>query len=217
VVSCNSSRVARALVTGAVAVVVSLGLIGCPSLNEITDGNAAVAHEVGPTPSPSETPSNSVPLGSPDSGLDSSDSSPPAAVCTPPAGGEACTPGMITCGGSSCKARSETCCLDPIGGDVCTPTEEDCSGIAARVDCDEGADCPAGMVCCARLDARIPPRAHAQCTTSCNPLALEFHLCHSNEECPGHDCTPQTCFAGLHTELCGGIQVGCFPDRPPGG
>jgi hypothetical protein len=119
--------------------------------------------------------------------------------CQAPAGGSACDPGLVGCGGTSCTTSSQFCCVDGAddggsGGTCLGYNNSSCPAGALTLGCDETGDCASG-VCCEEVIA-LGVAGPTQCMTSC-PSGW-FQICKSNTECGGGSsgagsCIRQTC------------------------
>ncbi len=119
------------------------------------------------------------------------------------------TPAQIGCGDTSCASgESAVCCLgEPSGAaDHGQCVSRVCSG--ARIECDEAADCSAGMQCCFQFTYWANRRGTSStCQTTCS-LGAYTQLCRTSDECPaGKTC--QTWSAnGLVLSMCE-KPIGC--------
>lgn len=117
--------------------------------------------------------------GTPDTGV--------VVVDPPDAGGvsDGSTPGVITCGDTTCEAASQQCCISGGGGgasSMCIPIGDACMG--AAVDCDGPEDCSGGTVCCANGgfggDITVACVDSSMCTGG---FGGGFELCHGASDC----------------------------------
>ena len=128
------------------------------------------------------------------------DTATPTVPCDKPAGGDACDPGKVTCGGAPCDLSSHYCCGDETTAS-CVASGASCGTNA--VHCDEKADCSGGKICC--LVAKSISSADMTCQSACTGGLFSIQVCHTNSECgAGKTCVVQTC-NGAKVEACGMI------------
>ena len=126
---------------------------------------------------------------------------------TIPEGGVASDPGHVDCvDAAPCSAPANECCVASSGVGTCKASSAACgAGSVASLKCDEAANCADAGACCATLNPVAAPYASAACSAAACTLG-QVQLCHTNGECPNHDCTPQTCTFGttkVRVEACG--------------
>jgi hypothetical protein len=116
-------------------------------------------------------------------------------------------PGLVACGGSSCKVPGNYCCIDAFdGGKACRDDSvSSCSG--DRKACDETSDCTGGTpLCCSPPSAAAPPRYYD--STFCAPTCATYQVCKTSAECVnGKPCVSQTC-RGRVVQTCGPLPAG---------
>ncbi|MBM4361162.1 MAG: hypothetical protein FJ104_00660, partial [Deltaproteobacteria bacterium] len=100
------------------------------------------------------------------------------------------SPGVIRCGTDVCQLGVEICCAEPETGKPLGCQAADAGACAARVTCDEGADCGSGSVCCFNRYFQVGGLADVSCeVSSCfSPAAT---TCVADSDCPvGWWCQP---------------------------
>jgi len=90
-------------------------------------------------------------------------------------GGGARAPGLITCGDTTCDARSQDCCVSGAWEEICGSKG---SCMFGALSCSSAASCAMGQVCCASTDMAGTPTA--VCATAPCPA---YQLCSSTSEC----------------------------------
>lgn len=121
-------------------------------------------------------------------------------TCQAPTGGAACNPGTVTCGSTTCSTSTDFCCASggEAGAGTCTAyNSSSCPSGALTLDCDETADCTAGVCCEQIISLGVP--GPTKCMASCS--TGWFQVCKSHTECgaggdaggPLNRCVLQTC------------------------
>ncbi|MBX3205228.1 MAG: hypothetical protein KF764_09170 [Labilithrix sp.] len=135
-----------------------------------------------------------------DAGSRPIDAGPPG----PPPGGDS-DPGLIACGGASCKAGTELstpgaeyCCVEVTSGGLSSScklaTVSSCGG--HRLSCDEAADCGNARVCCAERQRGqgSGERIVTGCRPTCITGAPRVQVCKTDDECEnGAPCKAYDC------------------------
>jgi hypothetical protein len=157
---------------------------------------------------------------------DGGSSSGSAAMCMSVDGGAQCSdPGMVPCGSTSCTTSMTYCCVVNQGDagpqETCVPPNGSCASTAARISCNEAADCTGSNVCCASFPM-LGVQGVTSCMASCS-AQQNVQICRSDAECGTNDagvarkCVLQTC-GSLTLQLCtapfspadaGGAYQGC--------
>jgi len=96
---------------------------------------------------------------------------------------------VVTCGGQTCDADTQTCCFAGFGGFSCIKKGNACNG--AVLGCTTNKDC-AGDVCCIGITGDVS--AASSCKARCDNMGTgrERQLCDSDDDCrmPFRFCTP---------------------------
>ena len=130
-----------------------------------------------------------------DAAIDSgpADSAAPDAALPP-------TPGIVSCGATTCAVPSTECCIDSTGTGTCMDAGTACGINTAAIQCNETPDCPANQVCCLTATADGGVEVTAACQTGACATA---QACRTNGECGSNgSCVVQEC-GNLTFELCG--------------
>ncbi len=123
-------------------------------------------------------------------------------TCDPPPGGLPCTPGVISCGTSSCDVPSQFRCDIPGTSETCQPAGLPCAG--TPIACNEASDCADGEVCC------LASASTSEATFSCQKLVggkcpiapvATAQICRSSTECASGTCQFWNCLGSV-VEAC---------------
>jgi hypothetical protein len=109
-------------------------------------------------------------------------------------------PGLVACVGGPCRSGSTRCCSDNSGTRCLATSTSSCSG--SEINCDETADCGAG-ICCLGPDNAFDSVPSTYCRTAC--ATGYARVCKSSAECGTSACLAINC-RGRAFGTCGGVQ-----------
>jgi len=118
-------------------------------------------------------------------------------TCTPPSGGETCTPGAVACGAGTCDLATQYCCVSTDSdSEACISNATACAGRSVR--CNEAADCPGTEICCldvtntaggGSMSCQVGP------TCRFGSGIASAQVCRSSGECASGSCSLYSCSA----------------------
>jgi hypothetical protein len=121
-----------------------------------------------------------------------------------PDGGAPSTPGMVTCGSTSCDTSQTSCCHVTTadgGTDTCVGPNGACTGTTNH--CDEASDCATGLVCCNAFGGNT-------CMANCGNFG--YQVCRTDDECGTQ--TDAGAAKQCIVQTCGGQPQGRGPATP---
>jgi len=200
-----SERAQRVGVRNAFLLWALLLSVGCSSARESTVTHLDASRE-------EDASEPFVDAGARDASADSDATAPEAdgevALC-PPAERPPSDPGTIACGASVCTG-GDVCFIHPPPDerDECAPSSEMPAGTIAR-ECDEGADCGAGQVCCLLFHyVGSSTIVEATCDSACS-YGPPTQLCKTDAECASGACAGYVVAGGRTTVSTCEPPIGC--------
>lgn len=142
---------------------------------------------------------------------------PPSDGTTPPTDAGPGTPGTISCGMTTCDAKTQECCVSFSGGGMstskCVASGMCMGGGSVALACTDSTVCKMGEVCCAHFGGG---GSGSDCSKTCMGGT---RLCSTDSECRMGEKCQTSMFTGLKTCRMsgGGFDAGGFFDAKAGG